>query len=99
MEIVSRNGVSVTTPVVTIAYDADGRVISPVDMWEVRPRTVARLRFVSFISRSGSRMTEPRSDAYGYNDRNELTNALKNATLNEYAYLYDDIGNRLTSLG
>ena len=50
------------------------------------------------ISRSGSRMTESRTDAYGYNDRNELTNAVKNATLNEYAYQYDDIGNRLSSL-
>ena len=49
------------------------------------------------ISRSGTRMTETRSDAYGYNDRNELTNAVKNATLNEYAYQYDDIGNRLSS--
>ena len=50
------------------------------------------------IARSGSRMTESRSDAYGYNDRSELTNAVKNATLNEYAYQYDNIGNRLTSL-
>ena len=50
------------------------------------------------IARSGSRMTESRSDAYGYNDRSELTNAVKNATLNEYAYQYDDIGNRLASL-
>ena len=46
------------------------------------------------IARSGTRMTESRSDAYGYNDRSELTNAVKNATLNEYAYQYDDIGNR-----
>ncbi len=50
------------------------------------------------ISRSGSRMTESRTDAYGYNSRNELTNAVKNAALNEYAYQYDDIGNRLSSL-
>ena len=50
------------------------------------------------IARSGARMTETRSDAYGYNDRSELTNAVKNATLNEYAYQYDDIGNRLASL-
>ena len=42
------------------------------------------------IARSGSRMTESRLDAYGYNDRNELTNAVKNAALNEYAYQYDD---------
>ena len=50
------------------------------------------------ITRSGSMMSETRTDAYGYNDRNELTNAVKNATLNEYAYQYDDIGNRLSSL-
>ena len=50
------------------------------------------------IARSGARMTESRSDVYGYNDRSELTNAVKNATLNEYAYQYDDIGNRLASL-
>lgn len=34
------------------------------------------------FARSGTRMTESRSDAYGYNDRTELTNAVKNATLN-----------------
>ena len=45
----------------------------------------------------GTKMTETRSDAYGYNARSELTNAVKNATLNEYAYRYDDIGNRETS--
>ncbi|MBQ3748883.1 MAG: RHS repeat-associated core domain-containing protein [Kiritimatiellae bacterium] len=50
------------------------------------------------IARSGTRMTESRTDAYGYNDRNELTNAVKNAALSEYAYQYDDIGNRLSSL-
>ncbi len=49
-------------------------------------------------ARSGSAMTESRSDAYGYNDRGELTNAVKNATSAEYAYQYYDIGNRLTSL-
>ncbi len=50
------------------------------------------------FARSGTRMTESRSDAYGYNDRTELTNAVKNATLNEYAYQYDDIGNRISSI-
>ena len=50
------------------------------------------------IARSGARMTESRSDVYGYNDRSELTNAVKNAVLNEYAYQYDDIGNRLSSI-
>ena len=50
------------------------------------------------ITRSGSMMSETRTDHYYYNDRNELTNAVKNVTLNEYAYQYDDIGNRLSSL-
>ena len=55
------------------------------------------------IARSGSAMSESRTDAYGYNVRNELTSATKTggpasvpATL-EYAYQYDDIGNRITS--
>ena len=61
-------------------------------------RNVANLRLDMMVSRSGARMTETRSDVYGYNDRSELTNAVKNATLNEYAYQYDDIGNRLASL-
>ena len=34
------------------------------------------------VACSGSKMTETRSDAYGYNDRSELTNAVKNATVN-----------------
>ena len=51
------------------------------------------------ITCSGSMMSETRTDYYyGYNDRNELTNAVKNVMLNEYAYQYDDIGNRLSSL-
>ena len=50
------------------------------------------------ITRSGSMMSETRTDHYGYNDRSELTNAVKNVTLNEYTYQYDDIGNRLSSL-
>ena len=32
-----------------------------------------------------TRMTETRTDAYGYNDRNELTNGVKNVSLNDYA--------------
>ncbi len=50
------------------------------------------------FARFGTRMTETRTDAYGYNDRNELTNAVKNATLNEYDYQYDEIGNRISSI-
>ena len=47
-------------------------------------------------------MTESRTDAYGYNGRNELASAVKSTAsstnLTEYAYTYDDIGNRLASL-
>ena len=49
-------------------------------------------------------ISQSRTDAYGYNVRNELTSATKlggpqspaDDTL-EYAYQYDDIGNRITS--
>ena len=50
------------------------------------------------ITRSGSMMSETRTDYYDYNGRNELTNAVKNVSLNEYAYQYDDIGNRIAAL-
>ena len=52
------------------------------------------------IARSGSAMSESRTDAYGYNVRNELTSATKlggsSSPTTEYAYQYDDIGNRIT---
>ena len=60
-------------------------------------RIVARRRLVSAAIRFDSMMNATRSDCYDYNRRKELTNAVKNATLNEYAYQYDDIGNRLSS--
>jgi len=41
-------------------------------------------------------MTESRIDAYGYNVRDELVSAAQNGNV-EYAYSYDDIGNRLSS--
>ena len=52
------------------------------------------------ISRSGSAMSENRTDVYGYNERGELVSAAKNAegAEIEYAYEYDDIGNRISSL-
>ena len=53
------------------------------------------------VSRSGARMTETRSDVYGYNDRNELVSAGRDALVAsapEYEYSYDDIGNRLSSI-
>ena len=53
------------------------------------------------ISRSGSAMSETRTDEYGYNIRGELISAAKNtedAKIIEYQYQYDDIGNRITSL-
>ena len=53
------------------------------------------------ITRSGSMMSETRTDYYGYNDRSELVSGTKDTSatnLTEYAYQYDDIGNRLSSL-
>ena len=38
-------------------------------------RNVANLKLDMMVSRSGARMTETRSDVYGYNDRNELVSA------------------------
>ena len=51
------------------------------------------------IARSGSAMSESRTDAYGYNARNELISASRQGgpASTEYAYQYDDIGNRITS--
>lgn len=61
------------------------------------------------IARSGSAMSETRTDVYGYNIRNELVLAGKlvggddlgapQTATAEYAYEYDDIGNRITSFG
>ena len=53
-------------------------------------------------SRSGTMMSESRNDAYGYNERNELISASKLGgpgfvPAAEYAYQYDNIGNRITS--
>ena len=53
------------------------------------------------MSRSGSMMSETRTDYYGYNDRSELVSGTKDTAatnLTEYAYQYDDIGNRIESL-
>ena len=53
------------------------------------------------IARSGTMMSETRTDYYGYNDRNELVSAAKSggaqSSATEYEYSYDDIGNRLLS--
>ena len=51
------------------------------------------------IARLGSAMSENRTDVYGYNSRGELTSAVKQGAVpeTEYAYDYDDIGNRISS--
>ena len=84
-------------------YDANGQllrvcntfptnVISQYDYtYDAAGRRVA-------IARSGSAMSENRIVEYGYNIRGELISAAKNAKELEYAYRYDDIGNRITSL-
>lgn len=50
------------------------------------------------VTRSGSMMSEMRTDSYGYNYRDELISATKNTEDTEYQYSYDDIGNRVSSL-
>jgi RHS repeat-associated protein len=50
------------------------------------------------IARSGSAMSENRTDVYGYNIRNELVSATKNSEYTEYQYQYDDIGNHSITL-
>ena len=51
------------------------------------------------IARSGSAMSENRTDVHGYNSRGELISAVKQGAVpeTEYAYDYDDIGNRISS--
>ena len=52
------------------------------------------------IARSGTMMSESRNDAYSYNERNELISAGRAELVSaapEYAYQYDDIGNRIAS--
>ena len=49
-------------------------------------------------AKSGSAMSEARTDIYGYNARSELISSRRAAeNVEEYAYAYDPIGNRLTS--
>ena len=51
------------------------------------------------IVRSGSAMSETRTDYYGYNERGELIFSRRGAenAEDEFVYSYDDIGNRITS--
>ena len=52
------------------------------------------------IARSGFAMSENRTDVYGYNARGELvfSRGAAEGVENDFAYEYDDIGNRMTSL-
>ena len=89
------------------AYEADRDVLAQVRS-EFGGTTLSQYDYVTDaagrrteIARSGTAMSETRSDAYGYNDRNELVSASKlggpQSPAAEYAYQYDDIGNRITS--
>ena len=51
------------------------------------------------IARSGSAMSENRTDVHGYNARGELvfSRGAAEGAENDFAYEYDDIGNRMTS--
>ena len=53
------------------------------------------------MHRSGTAMSENRTDIYDYNARNEITFSRRGVAgvENETVYAYDDIGNRISSLG
>ena len=90
--------------VIVLKYNADARrQCSRKLVGEVRDAAGRRVQ----ITRSGSAMSETRTDVYGYNIRSELISAAKlvggddpgapQTAYTEYAYEYDDIGNRMTS--
>ena len=87
-------------------YDADDQLLqvrnaTPADVISQYDYTYDAAGRRIEIARSGTAMSESRTDAYGYNVRNELTSATKTggpqSPAAEYAYQYDDIGNRITS--
>ena len=87
-------------------YDADDQLLqvrnaTPTDVISQYDYTYDAAGRRIEIARSGTAMSESRTDAYGYNVRNELTSATKTegpqSPAAEYAYQYDDIGNRITS--
>ena len=66
----------------------------------IRPNATRTARTAAAIQGRRSAMSEDRIDEYGYNIRNELISAAKNAEGAkdvEYRYQYDDIGNRISS--
>ncbi|MBR6585861.1 MAG: hypothetical protein IKK82_00450, partial [Kiritimatiellae bacterium] len=87
-------------------YDADGQLLqvrnaTPTDVISQYDYTYDAAGRRTEIARSGTATSESRTDAYGYNVRNELISASKlggsSSPTTEYAYQYDDIGNRITS--
>jgi RHS repeat-associated protein len=90
-------------------YDANGQLLqvrnaTPMGVISQYDYTYDAAGRRTAMSRSGSAMSESRTDAYGYNARGEITSAMKqgvqtpSSTVLEHAYQYDDIGNRLTSM-
>ena len=86
------------------AYDANGQLLQVQNAFP--SNTISRYDYVYDpadrrvqIGRSGTAMSESRTDVYGYNARGELISAVKQGAVpeTEYAYEYDDIGNRLAS--
>ena len=75
-------------------YRAEGSQSGVVSQYDYVNDAIGRR---TAITRSGSMMSETRTDYYGYNDRNELILAEKNTEVTEHQYSYDDIGNRMYS--
>ena len=87
------------------AYDANGQLLQVKNAFPTN--TISQYDYAYDaagrrvqIARSGSAMSENRTDVYGYNARGELVFSRGDAegAENDFAYEYDNIGNRLTSL-
>jgi RHS repeat-associated protein len=90
-------------------YDANGQLLqvrnaTPTDVISQYDYTYDAAGRRIKIARSGSAMSESRTDAYGYNVRGELTSATgqggqpSSTAAFDHSYQYDNIGNRLTSM-
>ena len=85
-------------------YDANGQLLQvrnafPTNIISLYDYTYDAAGRRVEIVRSGSAMSETRTDYYGYNERGELIFSRRGAenAEDEFVYSYDDIGNRITS--
>lgn len=86
------------------AYDANGQLLEVQNAFP--SNTISQYDYAYDaagrriqIARSGSAMSENRTDVFGYNARGELvfSRGAAEGAENDFAYEYDDIGNRITS--